>query len=155
LHTQLHPLLSVFLALFSFWNTFPPDDCCIINSFHNVKYLRDVVLPNSGVPQLLWPASVVPTIESHIVSSIHNFAFVKDHVVELISKGYFWEQVLEPITEWLCIPQIEVFISFLLIVVSKAHFVKDECLVLVEARVHSLHETVNQVIPEIDCSFVS
>lgn len=83
---KMSPFLDNFICSFSFWDSFVPNNSCVINCSENVKDLVSRLKKH-----LFRPAALVPTVNHEVIDGFVDVALVVPHVQELIGKRDFWE----------------------------------------------------------------
>ena len=128
LFREMAPLFNCFFSPLSIWDSFIPDNGCIINCSHDVKNLRSRLEKH-----LFWPAALVPTEDHEVINSLINVTLVIEHVQELVSQRCLWEKVLKDVAERISLEQVLVLIYFGHVVITKALRVEADGGVIVDA----------------------
>jgi len=132
------PLL--WFVLFVFWNALIPHDQSIQNcSCHIQEIELSVVHEFSSI------ASIVPAVKVEVFESFINFAFIRPHVVELVSNS----TDLDPVIERIVLNHAHNPVGFVEVSWTKTVFVQNDRII----HVHTSFDTCQKMMRHVEIPF--
>ena len=96
-------------------DTLTPDDSCVVESSQDVK---EAV--TRFIEELHGPTAFVPAVGRIVIEGLVEPALIREHVEEHVGQVHLWEQIIEVVSERICLEGVGVLVEFLYVVFSKA-----------------------------------